>query len=204
MNLTIDQFLWCETPQAWLQTAMQNQSLLLIDHAHCEKKAAASALSLIYRYPHYELLLQKMSRLAREELRHFEKVLALMTKRGIQFHELVGSRYAGMLHKHARTYEPDKLIDTLIIGAFIEARSCERFAQIAPLLDSELSDFYHSLLQSEARHFQDYLALAQSYASYSIDERVKYFAAIEKELILSEDADFRFHSGIPAVAASKI
>lgn len=138
-----------------------------------------------------------MSRLAREELRHFEKVLALLTKRGMQFHEFEGSRYAGMLHKHARTHEPAKLIDTLIIGAFIEARSCERFSKIAPLLDAELSDFYQSLLQSEARHFQDYLQLAQSYSSENIDERVKYFAVIERDLILGEDELFRFHSGVP-------
>lgn len=123
--------------------------------------------------------------------------MTLLTKRGIHFHEFEGSRYAGMLHKHARTHEPAKLIDTLIIGAFIEARSCERFAKIAPLLDAELSDFYQSLLQSEARHFQDYLQLAQTYATEPIDERVNYFATIEQDLILSKDELFRFHSGVP-------
>lgn len=197
MNPTIEQFLLCETPAAWLANALPNQAILLIDHAHCEKKAAASALTLIYRYPKEEPLLQQMSRLAREELRHFEKVLALLTKRSIKFKELAGAPYAGLLHKHARNHEPYKIIDTLIIGAFIEARSCERFAKLTTVFDAELNDFYQSLLQSEARHFQTYLQLAQHYSTEPIAERVNFFAALEQNLILSEENDFRFHSGVP-------
>lgn len=197
MLAQIQQFLLCPTPAAWLEQALMQQDILLLDHAHCEKKAASTALSLIYRYPQHEDLLQKLSRLAREELRHFEKVLQIIKRRKLQFDHLVPARYAAGLHQHARTHEPAKLVDTLIIGAFIEARSCERFAVIAPFLDEELKLFYNSLLQAEARHFMDYLALAEKYSPTDIAERVTFFAAIEAELITSHDPQFRFHSGVP-------
>jgi tRNA-(ms[2]io[6]A)-hydroxylase len=191
----IQQFLLCPTPDAWLQNALAEPALLLIDHANCEKKAAGTALTLLYRYVDKPELLQRMSRLAREELRHFEQVLAIMTQRGIEYVQTTPARYAGAMHKHVRTYEPEKLIDTLIIGAFIEARSCERFARLAPLLDAELEKFYNGLLASESRHFQHYLQLAQQYSPQSIDDRVRFFADCERELIEAPDTEFRFHSG---------
>jgi tRNA-(ms[2]io[6]A)-hydroxylase len=89
-------------------------------------------------------------------------------------------------------------VDTLITGAFIEARSCERFSKIAPHLDSSLGKFYKSLLKSEARHFEDYLGLAQLYCDADISSKVARFAEKEAELILSTDLQFRFHSGVPA------
>lgn len=197
----IQKFLRCETPDAWLQNALAQQELLLIDHANCEKKAAGTAMNFLYRYTDKADLLQRMSKLAREELRHFEQVMSIMSKRGIQYVQTSPARYAGALHKHVRTYEPEKLIDTLIIGAFIEARSCERFARLAPLLDDELQAFYSGLLASEARHFQHYLQLAQHYAENSITDRVEFFAECERELIQSQDIEFRFHSGpIPSCA----
>jgi len=96
-------------------------------------------------------------------------------------------------------------VDTLIVGAIIEARSCERFAALAPHLDEPLSKFYLSLLKSEARHYEDYLGLAKAQSPDNsvgepFDERVNYFLAIERESILSEDRTFRFHSGVPAKA----
>ncbi len=94
-----------------------------------------------------------------------------------------------------RTSEPGRLVDTLIVGAFIEARSCERFARLAPRLDEELQGFYQSLLKSESRHFMDYLKLARRYSPDPIDDRVAYFAQLEAELIVSPDREFRFHSG---------
>lgn len=188
-------FLSCPTPDAWLQNALAAPELLLIDHANCEKKAAGTALTLLYRYVDKPELLQRMSRLAREELRHFEQVLSIMTARGIKYVQTSPARYAGSLHKHVRTFEPAKLIDTLIIGAFIEARSCERFARLAPLLDTELQKFYLGLLASESRHFQHYLQLAERYATESIRERVAFFAERERELIEAADTEFRFHSG---------
>jgi tRNA-(ms[2]io[6]A)-hydroxylase len=185
----------CPTPDAWLQNALAAPELLLIDHANCEKKAAGTALTLLYRYVDKPELLQHMSRLAREELRHFEQVLSIMTARGIKYVQTSPARYAGSLHKHVRTFEPAKLIDTLIIGAFIEARSCERFARLAPLLDTELQKFYRGLLASESRHFQHYLQLAERYATEPINERVEFFAERERELIEAADTEFRFHSG---------
>ena len=99
--------------------------------------------------------------------------------------------------KHVKTFEPDALVDKLIIGAFIEARSCERFAKLAPHLDDDLNKFYVSLLRSEARHYQDYLTLAEQVSGKDISERIAYFAKVEAELITSPDEDFKFHSGSP-------
>ena len=193
-------FLPCPTPDAWIGAAVANQQTLLIDHAHCEKKAASTALGLMYRYMDDPDLLHRMSRLAREELRHFEQVLSILQKRGIQYGYLSPARYAQALHSHARKEEPGRLVDTLIIGAIIEARSCERFAAIAPHLDAELSDFYQSLLKSEARHYQDYLRLAEKACGQSVDERVADFLVVEQELVESPDELFRFHSGVPDFA----
>lgn len=193
----IKQFLACETPQEWIDVALTQQPLLLIDHAHCEKKAASTAMTLMFRYVDRPDLLRKMSRLAREELIHFEQVLAIMEDRGVEYIHLSASRYASGMREIVKTHEPERLIDILIIGAFVEARSCERFAKIAPFLDPELERFYCSLLKSEGRHYQDYLHLAQSYSPEPIEARVEEFRQIEKDLILSEDSEFRFHSGIP-------
>jgi len=193
----IKQFLACETPDSWIQAALQNQAILLIDHAHCEKKAASTAMRLMFRYVDRIDLLNKMSRLAREELIHFEQVLAIMQDRGVVYDHMSPARYAGGMRKHIRTSEPGHLIDLLIVGAFIEARSCERFAKLAPFLDEELAKFYRSLLKSEGRHYQDYLGLAEEYAGEPIEDRVVLFREVERELIESPDDEFRFHSGSP-------
>jgi tRNA-(ms[2]io[6]A)-hydroxylase len=194
-------FLACETPDAWIQAALVNQDILLIDHAHCEKKAASTAMTLMFRYVDRSDLLNKMSRLAREELIHFEQVLEIMEARGIKYDHMSPARYAGGMRESVRTSEPGRLIDTLIVGAFIEARSCERFAKLAPFLDETLAKFYRSLLKSEGRHYQDYLSLAEDYAGEPILDRVEHFRQVEKQLIESEDSEFRFHSGVPASAA---
>jgi tRNA-(ms[2]io[6]A)-hydroxylase len=191
----MNDFLPCRTPQAWIDNALANQDLLLIDHAHCEKKAASTALSLMYRYVDNADLLHKMSRLAREELRHFEQVLALMTARGIRYCHLTPARYAAGLRVAVRSTDPGRLVDLLVIGAIIEARSCERFSALAPYLDTELSSFYNGLLKSEARHYRDYLALAEQANGGAVDDRVAVFLAIEQPLIEQPDSEFRFHSG---------
>ena len=196
----IHQFLACPTPDAWVATALANQELLLIDHANCEKKATGTALNLTYRYLDDFELLNKLSRLAREELRHFEQVIAIMRKRGVEYRQLGASRYAAGLRAAVRSHEPGRRVDTLIVGAIIEARSCERFARLAPRLDPELGDFYRSLLKSESRHYRDYLALAAKAEAASIEARVGEFLDLERELIESVDAEFRFHSGTPAPA----
>lgn len=194
----IESFLLCPTPQAWIDQALQQQDVLLIDHANCEKKAASTALTLMFRYIERPDLQHKLSRLAREELRHFEQVAALMKRRGIAYRPVSASLYAGRLRAHVRTSEPGKLIDTLVVGAYIEARSCERFYRLAPYLDEELAKFYRSLLKSESRHYQDYLAMAEKFSGVDIADRVEFFAEVEREAILTPDSEFRFHSGAAA------
>ena len=143
-------------------------------------------------------LVDKMILLIKEELHHFYQVLKIMTQRGIEYSNITAGRYAKGLLKHVTTYEPNALIDKLIIGAYIEARSCERFAKLAPYLDDDLNKFYVSLLRSEARHYQDYLTLAQQVAGdKDINERIAYFGRVEAELISTPDEDFKFHSGVP-------
>ncbi len=191
-------FLSCETPDAWIECALGNQDTLLIDHANCEKKAAATAMNLMYRYLDDSQLLLKMSQLAREELLHFQQVVSLLKQRGITYKRLGPSRYAAGLRQHIDNTDRNGLIDILIIGAFVEARSCERFARLAPLLDEQLARFYRYLIKSEARHFCDYLELAQQNASVDIADRIEFYADKERALILGEDKVFRFHSGLPA------
>lgn len=147
--------------------------------------------------PFAQSLVDKMMLLIKEELHHFYQVLEIMEQRGIEYRNIRAGRYAKGMMKHVITHEPNTLIDKLIIGAYIEARSCERFAKIAPLLDDDLNKFYTSLLRSEARHYQDYLALAEMVAGKDISERIRFFGEVEAELILSSDPDFKFHSGIP-------
>lgn len=192
------EFLPCATPRAWIDWALDNPGLLLIDHANCEKKAASSALNLMYRYVEHPQLLKKLSRLAREELRHFEQVIAIMQRRGIDYPQLSASRYAGGLRDEVRKQEPGRLVDTLLVGAIIEARSCERFAALVPELDRELADFYASLLKSESRHFTDYLKLAGTIAPPAeAEQRLSVLLQRERELIEGPDDAFRFHSGVP-------
>ena len=171
---------------------------LLIDHANCEKKAASNAMSMMYRYVDKPELLEKLSQLAREELLHFEQVVGYMRERNIPYQHLGPARYATGMRQHIRTHEPARLVDILIIGAFVEARSCERFGAVAPYLEADLQKFYLSLLRSEARHFADYLALARLYAQEDIAPRIAFFAELEAQLISSHDTLFRFHSGVPA------
>src|SRR6056297_811012 len=191
-------FLPCATPQAWLQRALAEPALLLIDHANCEKKAASTALNLIYRYVENTGLLLTLSKLAREELRHFEQVVAMMRDREVEYRQITASRYASDLRQAVRTHEPERLMDTLLVGAIIEARSCERFAVLAPALDDELAAFYNSLLKSEARHFKDYLRLAEAVTSpEAVRARLPELLAREQWLIESPDPEFRFHSGLP-------
>ncbi|WP_228344285.1 tRNA-(ms[2]io[6]A)-hydroxylase [Venatoribacter cucullus] len=196
----INEFLGCPTPDAWIQEALNNQETLLIDHANCEKKAATTAMNLLYKHIDRDDLLKKMSQLAREELLHFEQVVAIMKERGITYRHVSSSRYAAALRDEVRKGVAEELIDVLIIGAFIEARSCERFARLAPFLDDKLAKFYRSLLRSEGRHYQDYLSLAAQYSRTPITERIAEFRALERSLIESPDPEFRFHSGIPVAA----
>lgn len=147
-------------------------------------------------FSHSDELIDKMVMLIKEELHHFQQVCEIMHGHGIEYGNLTASRYAKGLMQHVRTFEPATLVDKLICGAYIEARSCERFAKLAPYLDQELNRFYISLLRSEARHFQDYLSLAASIATDDIRQRVQSIGEVEAQLIQTKDTEFRFHSGV--------
>ena len=193
-------FLETATPDAWLDEACRQIPAMLLDHANCELKAASTALGFLYRYPERTALAQRMSRLAREELRHFEQVRSIMDDMDIPFERLSASRYAGGLREVVRHDEPDKLLDLLLIGALIEARSCERFAKIAPRLPERLARFYGGLLASEARHFEHYIAFAKSECGVDeaeLEARLDELKAVEASLITEPDDEFRFHSGLP-------
>jgi len=198
----IDEFLGARTPDAWLELAATKVPELLHDHANCELKAASTALGFIYRYAHESELAFRMSRLAREELRHFEQVRKLLEARSIQFSFVSASRYAAALRKAVRQGEPGRLVDLLIVGAFIEARSCERFAALVPHLPDDIAAFYRGLLASEARHFEHYLGFARQVADgdSEFDERVDRFRKLEADLVVTPDPQFRFHSGLPEQA----
>ncbi len=197
---SIDDFLDLTTPEQWIEEACGRVPELLLDHANCELKAASTALGFLYRYPDRGALAQRMSKLAREELRHFEQVRSIMDDMGVPFERLSASRYAGRLRQVARQTEPQKLLDMLLIGALIEARSCERFARLAPHLPEPLGRFYAGLLASEARHFEHYIEFARSECgveSAEIDARLTELKRIEARLVSDPDPDFRFHSGPP-------
>jgi tRNA-(ms[2]io[6]A)-hydroxylase len=197
---TIAAFCETRTPQAWVEQACARLPELLLDHANCELKAASTAIGFLYRYPERSRLAARMSRLAREELRHFEQVKKLMQERAVPYSRLSASRYAATLRQAVRPGEPYRLLDTLIVGAIIEARSCERFAALIPHLPVELAGFYAGLLASEARHFEEYLEFAKSETGAddaTIEQRLAELKGIESALITDPDPQFRFHSGTP-------
>jgi tRNA-(ms[2]io[6]A)-hydroxylase len=197
---SISNFFATKTPEDWVREASERIPEMLLDHANCELKAASTALGFLYRYPDRTQLAQRMSRLAREELRHFEQVRSIMEDMDIPFERLSASRYAGKLREAVRDDEPHKLLDMLLVGALIEARSCERFAVLAPHLPERLGKFYNGLLASEARHFEHYIAFAKTECGVTeaeIDERLHELKEIEAALISDPDPQFRFHSGCP-------
>ena len=191
------------SPHGWLDAAVSDLPTLLIDHAECEKKAAGSALSLIYRYPQHYDLCAAASRFAREELRHYEIVARLLRVRDVAHQRLAPSNYAAGLRSCVRSAEPGRLLDTLLVAAFIEARSCERFGMLTTRLDDigsepDLTDCYARLLAAEARHAKTYLRLARQVDVHDeIDARIATIAQVEWQLINSPAAALRFHSGVP-------
>jgi tRNA-(ms[2]io[6]A)-hydroxylase len=204
-------FLPCRTPAGWVTAAIADIDTLLRDHAGLELKAAQQAQKLMWTYGFESgpgvvggadryVLLNRLSRLAREELRHFEQVLCRLDERRVDFAPVSASRYATGLHKLVAQTEPARLVDLLIVGAVIEARSCERFHRLVPALESAdpaLAKFYGSLLRSEARHFGDYLELADRFCPQGLRYRVERVLDEDERLVLSDDSSFRFHSGNP-------
>lgn len=196
------------TPAAWVVQACETPDVLMIDHANCEKKAASTALALMFAYAEDLELTDKMSRLAREELRHYEQVSKIMRAAGVTPRRLAPGRYAERLRRLVAKAEPQREIDLMICGAFIEARSCERFAALGGAIGAPLSDFFRSLHAAEARHHKIYIDLARRAArraglsAHGFAARVQAFAALEAELVTQPDAEFRFHSGVPARSAA--
>jgi tRNA 2-(methylsulfanyl)-N6-isopentenyladenosine37 hydroxylase len=188
------------TPAAWIAQARAHTDVLLIDHANCEKKAASTALSLMFAYAEDLELTGKMSRLAREELRHYEQVAKLMKTLAVVPRRLAPGRYAERLRRLVAKSEPQREVDLMICGALIEARSCERFAALAQALGGAIGNLFEGWQNAEARHYRIYLDLARR-AAHRADigfrPRVEEFALLESELIASRDDVFRFHSGTP-------
>ena len=201
------QVLKAATPQAWALHAARHWQQLLVDHANCEKKAASTALSLMFAYPEDTALCQALARLGREELRHFEQVQQLMARLQVPVRRLPPGRYAGELRAALCNHEPQRKLDLLICGALIEARSCERFEVVAPHLDEPMSVFYADLARSERRHagmYMDFARATQRAANLTdayFDARLSHLSALEAGLILRGDAEFRFHSGVPEEVA---
>lgn len=196
------------TPPGWFDVAVARWHDLLRDHANCEKKAASTALALLFAYPEDRALTQKLSRLAREELRHFEQVERLMVRLQVPARRLAPGRYASGLRARVARDEPLRKLDLMLCGALIEARSCERFEGLAGRLPAPLGEFYGGLAEAERRHGEFYLRLADDAArdvagegaGPLVAERLDDLATREAELATAPDGDFRFHSGAPADA----
>jgi tRNA-(ms[2]io[6]A)-hydroxylase len=188
------------TPDAWVAQACALPEILLIDHANCEKKAASTALSLMFAYAEDLALSAKMSRLAREELRHYEQVAKLIGDLNIAPQRLAPGRYATRLRSLVASSEPQREVDLMVCGAFIEARSCERFAVLGEAIDAPAAELFRGLHAAEARHYELYLGLASRAArraGIGLDSRIAAFGALEAQLITDPDPLFRFHSGPP-------
>ena len=190
-----EEILLTRTPKCWIDRAIDSLDLLLLDHAHCEKKAATTAISLIHRYPEKGLS-KYLSPLAREELLHFEQVTRMLKKNGFTYRNLKSGSYAKNLHSLVADQEPERLKDLLLICALIEARSCERFYALAPHLQDSLNFFYTKLCDAESRHCELYLNLYSDLFDEDWSSRLVPFAVLESELISKPDPLFRFHSGV--------
>jgi len=180
----------------WLATVEENLAEVLIDHAHCEKKAAGTAMNLIFAYVDRVELVRPLSEIVDEELDHFRQVLDLLDARGIRFRRLVPSSYGRQLNDLVRKQEPARAVDRMLVAALIEARSCERFALLKDrLADRELADFYASLFESEARHHATYVQMAKLFdRDEAVDARLEELSTAEAEIIDRGDPLARMHS----------
>lgn len=180
----------------WLRQVEQHLDEILIDHAHCEKKAAGCALNLIFAYVENEELCREMTMIVNEELEHFHLVLDLLRAREIRFRRLKPSNYGRQLNDLVRKSEPQRAIDRLLVAGLIEARSCERFDLLRRhVSDRELADFYDSLFESEARHHATYVRLAKMFGSDDeVRLRLDELSSAEAAIIENGDEQPRMHS----------
>ena len=186
----------CATGPEWLPRALSDLDELLVDHAHCEQKAAGNAVAILFRYPQHAFLMSPLAALAREELAHFEEVLRRLDARGSRFRPQRASPYAGRLRTLVRPVEPARLLDTLLCSAVIEARSCERFQLLADgVPDAELAAFYRGLLVSEARHHHVFLELAETLAPRDeVRSRLEVLASHEAQILREAPPLVRLHT----------
>ncbi len=194
----LEEILAAPTPPAWVDAAVARWPELLLDHASCEKKAASTALALMFTYPEDRSLAAMLSKLAREELRHFEQVQAVIRELRVPFERQRPGRYASGLRAVLRTADPGRKLDLLLAAALIEARSSERFRLLAPRLPGAIGALYAQLERSEARHFARYVEFARLESEGAWRARLGELAAREAELATSPDTHLRFHSGVPA------
>lgn len=184
------------TDQRWFAQVDENLDEVLIDHAHCEKKAAGTALNLIFAYVEDEELCREMTEIVNEELEHFHMVLELLKERGVRFRRLKPSSYGRKLNDLVRKQEPQRAVDRLLVAGLIEARSCERFRALAEHVDDpRLVDFYGGLFESEARHHTTYTRLAKHFApADEVSRRLDELAEAEAEIIAQGEPLPRMHS----------
>jgi tRNA 2-(methylsulfanyl)-N6-isopentenyladenosine37 hydroxylase len=184
------------TPQRWLDRVTAGLDELLIDHAHCEKKAAGTAMNLLFAYVQHPELCRALTEIVQEELSHFNLVLDLLERRGIRYRSLRPSKYGERLRGLVSKLEPQRAVDRLLIAALIEARSCERFGLLRDRLDDmELRTFFGSLFESEARHHSTYVRLAHLFmAEDKVHRRLADLAVAEAEIIAAGDDVPRMHS----------
>ncbi|MBW2274283.1 MAG: tRNA-(ms[2]io[6]A)-hydroxylase [Deltaproteobacteria bacterium] len=185
-----------DTRDDWADEALAHLDEILLDHAHCEKKAAGAALKLLFSYPDTLCLQEPLSRLAREELGHFEQILKVLRARGVAFKRQRPSPYGGRLHAHVRRDEPERLMDLLLVGALIEARSCERFRLLAAVLpDPALAQLYRGLLACEERHGDIYVDLCEGVAGEErARERLRELADAEAAILRERAPVVRLHT----------
>src|SRR4029079_8683477 len=184
------------TPERWLKQVESRLDLLLIDRAHCEKKAAGVAMNLLFSYVEHSDLTTALTEIVQEELDHFHQVRAILDHRGIRFYKLSPSAYGSKLHELVEKNEPRRAVDRLLIAGLIEARSCERFSFLRDHLPArELADFYGSLFESEARHHSTYVRLAKFFQGEDeVHQRLAELAKAEDEIIAAGEEQPRMHS----------
>ena len=187
------------TPAVWYDTAINNLPVILLDHAWCERKAAQSALGLLNKTAKPKIQIQ-LSRIVREEMRHFEILMPWLKAYGVQWRFLEPPRYGKQLLNSRETQPEKRICDTLVIAALIEARSCERFLGLAErLADERLAQFYHKLMLAEKRHAHVYLDMATQwgFSEHEVTESLERLSAVEGALISQPEGLLRFHSGVP-------
>ncbi len=189
-------FLQTPSSPAWLEQALTHLDLVLLDHSHCERKAAGVALNLMFRYPAHTKLVRALTAIAQEELEHFDRVNQILEDRGMPLAPLAAPPYGAGLNQHIRRAEPDRLLDTLLVSALIEARSHERLGLLAAHCpDAALAQLYKGLMASEARHYGIYWTLATTYfESATVHQRLLELAAAESALLTTLHPEPRIHS----------